>query len=177
MNVFPLQFKAAESLLSSETNELDDQGRDDVEPKRSSVESDGDDGNKGQIRQKDTDEGQETSDEALNSQTGGEEGTEGSGQSVLDDKVGSQTEPVESDEVPKSEADDASVNADQHLDEGRDDRSTNISLWRRILNFLRRPFCICSNSVEATSEDPTKEKKKKKKTKKKKTKKTKNGRC
>ncbi|KAM8747845.1 uncharacterized protein AB9X84_015729 [Acanthopagrus schlegelii] len=165
---------AAESLLSSETNELDDQRRDDVEPKRSSVESDDDDGNKGQIKQKDTDEGQETSDEALNSQTGGEEGTEETGQSVLDDKVGSQTEPVESDEVPKSEADDASVNADQHLDEGRDDRNTNISFWRRTLNFFGRPFCICSNSAEATSEDLTKEKKKKKKKKKKK---TKNRRC
>ena len=70
-----LQFTAAESQKSPESNKLDDLRQDDAEPKRSSVERDADGENKGQIRQNDTDEVQRTSDEASNSQTGGEEGT------------------------------------------------------------------------------------------------------
>ncbi|KAM8747901.1 uncharacterized protein AB9X84_015767 isoform 1-T1 [Acanthopagrus schlegelii] len=91
--VYLLTYRAAESQKSPETNKMNDLRQDDVEPKRSSVESDADDGRKGQIRQNDTDEVQETSDEAVNSQTGGEEGTEVTGTIVLDDKVGSETQP------------------------------------------------------------------------------------
>ena len=85
-----LQFKAAESQKSPESNKLDDLSQDDVEPKRSSVERDADGENKGQIRQNDTDEVQETSDEALNSQTGGEEGSAETGEN---NPVRSETEP------------------------------------------------------------------------------------
>ena len=147
-----LQFKAAESQLSSETNKLDDLRQDDVEPRRSSVERDADGENKGQVRKSDTDEVQKTSDEASNSQSGGEEGTAETGEIVLDDEVGSETEPVKSEEEQRSEADNASVNGDQQS-------KASISRCRRILNYFIRPFsrCICSNPVETTSEDDKRE--------------------
>ncbi|XP_030287796.1 uncharacterized protein YFR016C-like isoform X4 [Sparus aurata] len=91
--VYLLMYRAAELQKSPETNKLEDLRQDDAEPKRSSVERDADDENKGQLRQNDTDEVQETSDEALNSQTGGEEDTAETGKNVLDDEVRSQTEP------------------------------------------------------------------------------------
>ncbi|XP_030287830.1 bifunctional lysine-specific demethylase and histidyl-hydroxylase NO66-like [Sparus aurata] len=79
--------QTAESQMSPETNKLDDQRQDDVEPKRSLVERDAGDGNKGQ---NDTDEVQNTSDEALNSQTTGEESTAETGKN---NPVRSETEP------------------------------------------------------------------------------------
>uniref|UniRef100_A0A671UX86 Ubiquitin carboxyl-terminal hydrolase n=1 Tax=Sparus aurata TaxID=8175 RepID=A0A671UX86_SPAAU len=96
--------KAAELQKSPEANKLDDQRQDDVEPKRSSGERDADGENRGQIRKKDTDEVQETSDEALSSQTGEEESTAETGKNVLEDEVRSETEPQrEPDEKDRKE--------------------------------------------------------------------------
>lgn len=69
-----LQFKAAESQVFPDTNKLDDLRQDDVEPKTRLLERDADDEDQEHIKQNDTYELQETRDEALSSQAGGEEG-------------------------------------------------------------------------------------------------------
>ena len=128
-----LQLKAAESQVFPETNKLDDPRQDDVEPKRRLLEKDADDEDQEQIKQNDTYELQETHDEALISQTGGEEGDAETGQIVLDDEVRSEAqserEPLNREKLRDDKDDKAGEpeceRIESHDKDGESDRETS----------------------------------------------------